>query len=370
MAEQTPAERQEKQPASDEVTEVAPGVYRAQLPIALPGLGHVNCYLLEDERGFTAVDPGMPDPDSFAALSHRLAQLGATPERIHTVLVTHSHPDHFGGAGRLRILAGADVVAHERFRSIFDDTDDDLVQLLDERAPKVDEDGFDPVEFAGYLLGDGDIPEIPGRVTPWGGAIPFPGREEILFMRSWDELTKRGFLTPQPSRRVADSEVIRLARREWVVIHTPGHTGDHICLLDPAGGTLLSGDHVLPTITPHISGLHANDTLAEFFDALDTVAAIEGVTTVLPAHGHPFSDLQGRAAAIRQHHEERLELLVSIATQIGEADVEAFSHQLFQPRSWGAMAESETYAHLEHLRLSGRARRHRDGMKLRYVVDA
>ena len=361
-------DRQEKRSAAEEITEVAEGVYRAQLPIILPGLGHVNCYVFEDEAGFAVVDPGMPDPGSYQALTHRLAQLGATPERIHTVLVTHSHPDHFGGVGRLRIVATADIVAHERFRSVFDETDDDLQELLDERVPIVDPDGFDIAEFANYLLGDGDIPDIPARLTPWGGAVPFPGKNEILFMRAWDEQTKRGFLTPQPTRRLADGEVIRLARREWITVHTPGHTGDHICLLDPAGATLLSGDHVLPTITPHISGLQSNDTLSEFFDALDTVASIEGVTNVLPAHGHPFSDLKGRAADIRKHHEERLALLVEIAGQIGEADVEEFSHHLFQPRSWGPMAESETYAHLEHLRLAGRARRRKEGPRLRYAL--
>ena len=38
-------------------------------------------------------------------------------------------------------------------------------------------------------------------------------------------------------------------------MHTPGHTADHLCLFDPAEGVLLSGDHVLPTITPHINGI-------------------------------------------------------------------------------------------------------------------
>jgi hypothetical protein len=36
--------RQEAEPATDEVTEVAPGVLRMQLPIDMPGLGHVNTY--------------------------------------------------------------------------------------------------------------------------------------------------------------------------------------------------------------------------------------------------------------------------------------------------------------------------------------
>ena len=52
--------RQEQEPATADVTEVAAGVLRSQLPIDMPGLGHVNCYLLEDERGVALVDPGLP----------------------------------------------------------------------------------------------------------------------------------------------------------------------------------------------------------------------------------------------------------------------------------------------------------------------
>lgn len=53
--------KQEQLPASDEILEIAPGVLRAQLPISIPGLGHVNMYILEDERGVTLVDPGLPE---------------------------------------------------------------------------------------------------------------------------------------------------------------------------------------------------------------------------------------------------------------------------------------------------------------------
>ena len=166
------------------------------------------------------------------------------------------------------------------------------------------------MRFAEYLVGDEEIPDLPGRRTPWGGTIPFPSRDEILHMRTWDLDTKQGFLTPQPTRRLDDAEVIRLGRRDWVAVHTPGHTGDHLCLFDPAEGVLLSGDHVLPTITPHISGLAASsDNLAEFFDALDKVSGLEGVRRVLPAHGHPFDDVVARATDIRRHHEERLDRL-------------------------------------------------------------
>ncbi len=87
---------------------------------------------------------------------------------------------------------------------------------------------------------------------------------------------------------------------------------------------------------------------------------IAGVEQVLPAHGHPFSDLPARADAIKRHHHERLDRVKEIGRDIGPSTVEAYSRHLFKPRSWGAMAESETYAHLEHLRIAREADRGTD----------
>ncbi|MHB1138075.1 MAG: MBL fold metallo-hydrolase [Microthrixaceae bacterium] len=375
--------KQEQLPAEDDATEVAPGVVRIQLPIELPGLGHVNCYVLEDERGVTLVDPGLPGPDAHAELAKRLRRAGYPLERVHSVLVTHSHPDHFGGAGRLKVEQHCDVVAHEAFMTPFDqgDTlfDDDLLELVDvvetsdDAAVEADGPGSRRAAmFAEVLFGDGELPDLPGRRTPWGGEGMRPTDDELEHMRSWDSLSKQGLLSLTPTVRVRDDEVLRLGRSEWIVVHTPGHTGDHICLFDPVHGTLLSGDHVLPTITPHISGMTPqSDSLASFFDALQRVADIDGVTTVLPAHGLPFDDLPGRVEQILHHHEDRLALLEQIAQDLDDAPVQAYSRRLFRERSWGPMAESETYAHLEHLRLNGRMRAARDdeGM-LRYRAVA
>jgi glyoxylase-like metal-dependent hydrolase (beta-lactamase superfamily II) len=108
--------RQEARPASTEVAEVAPGVLRMQLPISMPGLGHVNCYALEDERGLAVVDPGMPGPATWRALTDRLRQVGAAPRAVHTVIVTHSHPDHraTATAGRATVEAVTQQVFHPR----------------------------------------------------------------------------------------------------------------------------------------------------------------------------------------------------------------------------------------------------------------
>ncbi len=360
--------KQEQLPAEDDAIEVAPGVVRIQLPIQLPGLGHVNCYVLEDERGVTLVDPGLPGPEAHAELTARLRRAGYPPERVHAVLVTHSHPDHFGGAGRLKVEQHCDVVAHEAFMTPFDQGDalfdDDLLELVDVAEPEGEAAGPGSRRaeiYAEVLFGEGELPQIPGRPSPWGGERLRPTDDELEHMRSWDALSKQGLLSLTPTVRVRDDEVLRLGGNEWIVVHTPGHTGDHICLFDPVHGTLLSGDHVLPTITPHISGMTPQpDSLASFFDALRRVAGIEGVTRVLPAHGLPFDDLPGRVEEILRHHDDRLALLELIARDLEEAPVQAYSQRLFRERSWGPMAESETYAHLEHLRITGRMRAERD----------
>ncbi|NJK44422.1 MAG: hypothetical protein HC933_09190, partial [Pleurocapsa sp. SU_196_0] len=53
--------------------------------------------------------------------------------------------------------------------------------------------------------------------------------------------------------------------------------------------------------------------------------------------------------------EQRQQTIEKIARELGRADVNAFMKRLFRERSWGDMAESETYAHLEHLRMAGKA---------------
>jgi glyoxylase-like metal-dependent hydrolase (beta-lactamase superfamily II) len=326
-----------------------------QLPISMPGLGHVNAYALVDDRGAAIVDPGMPGPGTWTALTRRLRSAGLSPTDVHTVIITHSHPDHFGSAGRLAEAAGgADVVTHSAFRAWFmphthaDDEDQEIHDVDPEDMPT-----GNPWE----------------RRQPWGGTSRHPGPRGIRQRMRWRAMRVMGraaarsrFAPPAPTSRVRNGEVLKLAGREWFAVHTPGHTIDHLCLHDPEGGLLLSGDHVLPTITPHISGLGTGrDPLALFVSSLDSVGALD-VATVLPAHGHPFTDLSGRVEAIKRHHRERLDKLREVAAALGPTSVMEYSHHLFRRERWGSMAESETYAHLEHLRLAGDATSHeRDG---------
>ena len=373
--------RQEQEDASEEISEVAKDILRMQLPIAIPGLGHVNMYALIDKDGAAVIDPGLPGPATWKAIVDRLKQAGLEPRHIHTVFVTHSHPDHFGGAVQIHKESGAKIVAHRAFHfgspsnqkrhsgeHVHGSDDhhseasvDDLtvhMELL-ERDRRHAQNSVR--NFFGALK----------RITtpaPWKSRSERPEIRDRLRWLRFATVGRRQFL-PTITHHVEHGDVIKLAGREWFVLHTPGHTADHICLHDPETGAFLAGDHVLPSITPHIGGVsYLPDPLKSFFYSLDRVGEIGGVELALPAHGHPFQDLKGRAVSIKEHHHERLDEIRKIAKEIGTADVNSFMKRLFRERSWGDMAESETYAHLEHLRLSREAEAHRNE-KGRLVYD-
>jgi glyoxylase-like metal-dependent hydrolase (beta-lactamase superfamily II) len=354
------ARKQEQEPAAETVTEVAPNVLRMQLPIRMPGLGHVNCYALLDDRGAAIVDPGVPGPASWRALNDRLGAAGLRTRDVHSVIVTHSHPDHFGGSGRLAQEADAELVAHASFRTWSSRSDSEPC-TSDGPEGSRPEDG-----------NDDDTASNPwGELVPWGGKKFKPPLRQRLAFRIMSTRLVPGYVSPRPTRRVRDGDVLRLAGREWRAVHSPGHTLDHLCLYDPDQNVLLSGDHVLPTITPHVAGIGSGrDPLTDFVASLDKVAALGKVTNVLPAHGHPFGDLDARIEAIKVHHVERLDRVRAIAAALGPATVTAFSHELFRRERWGHMAESETYAHLEHLRLAGEAHRYDGGDGLVYVIES
>ena len=361
MTETARPPKQEQEDASSEITEVAPGILRLQLPISLPGLGHVNTYALEDGDGFALVDPGLPGEESWKSLLGRMDAAGIPIKRVHHVIVTHSHPDHFGGAGMLAEESGADIVASSFFRTFFDPRDDGDEREFETKDPALEP--LDPAEEDEERL-----MERFSMPSPWGGdGGKLKGEErEVMMARRREMFT--WFRIPRPSVHLDDADRITLAGREWVGVYTPGHTNDHLCLFDPEEGVLLSGDHVLPTITPHISGLIEGDPLKAYLESLDRVAAFEGVTTVLPAHGHPFHDLSGRVDAIKAHHAERLDLLRQASERRGWATVNQLMQDLFRERSWSHMAESETYAHLEHLRYLGDAERREEAGYLLYLV--
>ncbi|HKN45430.1 MAG TPA: MBL fold metallo-hydrolase, partial [Propionibacteriaceae bacterium] len=83
--------------------EVADGVI--EIPI-----GYVNAYAVIVDDGVVLIDTGIPGRADkvTGAIEDARRRIGD----VHTILLTHWHPDHVGGVAELRRRSGAHIIAH------------------------------------------------------------------------------------------------------------------------------------------------------------------------------------------------------------------------------------------------------------------
>lgn len=258
------------------VERVRPGVWSIPVPIPQTSLGYVLVYAFELEDGVAIVDAGWDTEEAWSALTSGLTTAGADITDVRAVLVTHIHPDHYGLAGRVREASGAWIGMHEADAA-----------LLGARY--------------------GDVSELLTRTRSWLADAGVPDDLEwdlrSASLRMLDMVT-----VVRPDRLIADGDRVDVAGWDLRAVWTPGHSPGHLCFDAPDARLLLTGDHVLPHITPNVS-LHPqseDNPLGAFLVSLARLAAFEP-DEVLPAHEHRFTDLHGRLAELIDHHMERLE---------------------------------------------------------------
>jgi glyoxylase-like metal-dependent hydrolase (beta-lactamase superfamily II) len=98
-------------------------------------------------------------------------------------------------------------------------------------------------------------------------------------------------------------------------IWTPGRSPGHVCFFSEEHTLVISGDHVLPGITPNIS-VHIQQFSNPLGDFLGSLLKVQNLGTeeVLPAHEYRFSDLQSRLEGIITHHADHLEEIEQVLT--------------------------------------------------------
>jgi len=319
--------------------EFLPGkfIHRLQLPLPISRVGYVNAYLVDGDKdnGYLLIDTGWNTEESFDYLKRSLADdSGIKWKEIRQIVVTHAHPDHYGLAGRLRRRCSAQVFLHEEERNIIKSRYIDMDELLKQIAQWLHLNGTPPDELSELQTAS---------------------------------LAMRKFVTPiLPDVTLYGGETITTGYFSFKVLWTPGHASGHICLYEPDKKILISGDHILPTITPHV-GLHpqsGSNPLGDYLDSLNRLKQLD-VKLVLPGHGHPFTNFKPRIEEIIQHHQQRnLEILSAlkanpktayqIATEITwMSNTKGVGWDKLSP--WNKrMAVLETLSHLEAMRARGK----------------
>ena len=198
--------------------------------------GIIAATALETSDGIALFDTG---PEStFDNIATELRNVGAAPEDVRHVFLSHIHFDHAGAAWRLA-EAGATIYVHER------------------GAPHL----IDPtklVDSATRIFGD-DMAKLWGRIAP----VP-----------------------PQRLRVLQDGEVVRLGSLDVRALATPGHASHHHVYHwndsafggDIAGVRIGSGPPIPPFVPPE---LH----IESWLESIDKMRSLEIVTLYLPHFG-------------------------------------------------------------------------------------
>ncbi len=303
---------------------LAPGLWQLELPLPIPRLPSVNAYVFSGPDGLTVVDPGGGHEHGYEALGEGLDHLGHGRGDIAVVVGTHLHPDHMGLATRLVEETGCRYVMHSSAADRMDQYND--WQPARRHVADLARRHGAPDDRAEELAADAGRPE-------WAPE------------------------SMKPTDLVGDGDEIRVAPdRTLRAVHTPGHDESHICLLDSATGFLMSGDHVLPGITPFVPfPPEQPDNLGTYLDSLQRVEAIDPPLT-LPAHLGLIDRGAARAHQIQLHHRRRLEGMLE---QFDEGPRSAWQvmGDAFRPNLpplHTRLALQESLAHLEYLRKRGR----------------
>jgi glyoxylase-like metal-dependent hydrolase (beta-lactamase superfamily II) len=162
---------------------------------------------------------------------------------------------------------------------------------------------------------------------------------------------------PEVSEHPVDGSIFRAGPVTFECLETGGHCAGHLCLHDSVAGVLISGDQVLPTISPNVSvrtTAPESDPLREFFRSLDRLERCAEDVLVLPSHGRPFRGLHRRLASLRSHHEKQLDILLGACAE--PCSAHDLLPTLFRriPRGFHRLlAVGETLAHLNFLQAEG-----------------
>jgi glyoxylase-like metal-dependent hydrolase (beta-lactamase superfamily II) len=312
-------------PEPGALAQVADGVHWMRFPLPME-LDHINLWLLEHEGGFILIDTGLATEAGRAAwalIEERV--LGSRPLRL--IVITHLHPDHAGLAawlqGRHRLPVWTSLETERQMRELLAPATE---QRLAERRAFFRMHGLGELESLG--------PSLTGeRYRAYVSGVP-----EI-------------------AHHPRDSEEVVWSSGSWRWLATGGHATGHLCLHEPARGLLITGDQVLPTISPNVS-LTAwsidEDPLDSFLSSLERLATLDPQTIALPSHGRPFTGLAARALELRDHHRRHLDQLLEACREPRTASDTL--RVLFRRKLTGfhqVLAMGEAIAHLEYLARRG-----------------
>ncbi|MDX9871485.1 MAG: MBL fold metallo-hydrolase [Clostridia bacterium] len=302
--------------------ELLPNLFKIEVPLPGTPLKRLNSYFIKGQDKHLMIDTGFNHPESREAVTAALQELNVTPADCD-FYITHQHADHSGGVAYLATPT-SNVYCSQH----------------------------DADEITRYIKGN--YWELLGYQQRSYGFPPDILQETI----NNHPANKKGASCEVAFTTVGEGDRIEVGGYKFRVLLTPGHTLGHTCLYDKEKKLLISGDHILGDITPHITvwPLMVN-SLERYLESLDKIAKFD-IELTLPGHRSPITDCKKRIQELKLHHERRLAEALEIVAEGSCTAYQAAQHMTWDltyasfeefpfPQKW--FATGETAAHLEWL---------------------
>lgn len=309
--------------------EVSPGIHWIRMPLPF-ALDHINLWVLEEDDGVTLVDSGFAS-STTEELWQTLFSSTFDGKRPRKLICTHHHPDHMGLAGWLMQTYGIPLWTTQKEWDAFH-----IWSRMDQAALlKTMQDFYQR------------------------GGVPEDRQHSDLERRQ--SMSSRKRLEPTGFEKISGDEDLQIGGQSWRVTIGTGHAPELAALYATRDGILISGDQVLPKISPNVSvmpfALDGNP-LKDFLDSLARFRQLPSDTLVLPSHKLPFYGLHDRIDTLVAHHEDRLNDALDackVPVTAALATTVLFPRALNDHQYFFALGE--TLAHLNYLWLDGQVSR-------------
>ena len=266
-----------------------------------------NVFLVRDGAHAALIDSGFSDDASY---NKRIEFLAAFPDlKVAYIVLTHHHYDHASGAHRLRDATGAQIVVHKDEESLLLSPDSET--------------------------GDMEIPEDQKEA-----------REQA---KKWRAEAAKAV----PDLRVEDGAVLDVGGLHLRLVHTPGHTAGHLCILLEEERLLFAGDNVLGVGTAAIAPPPHGD-MSQYIQSLRKMQSLDA-TLLAPGHGPLVQEPNRKIQELIEHRQQREDQIVGLIAS-GRDSVKSLVKAIYPEldKRLMMMATGQVISHLHKLQSEGK----------------